>query len=434
MAYLSRYFDDPEQKTENEGDQPQTSAPVTPAYGSLKTYGGGDGQVSGTVGGKPQAPTPGQATSSPNAVDKFINFDQYFNANGDAARKSAGDLTGKLARQGESAKNAIDAGTADFNQSVEDNTIKYRPTEGAFQEATVAWGGNPTPVSIDQARQNATATYNGPSSLVEQQNYANLEDGAHKAQTAVNLTKSQSGLQSLVQDQFGVRGAGNSRLDAGLLGAAGREQFAGVRDRFGNLDQYLSGAVDQSINTANTGRANTAKTAGQFADDVATYDTQRAADQKRQDDAANSAQQQKDWESGYAQFMAPSAATTVRRVGNYLDPTHWVENLTGFRGLNNLATDFEESGGGMYGEGKLIGPALSGMDGKEGMPDSAKVELQDAFGELEQRIGRADAARLFGSLSPQELRSLSHSDIKHIRSFLGARGRELGISAFGKGK
>lgn len=141
----------------------------------------------------------------------------------------------------------------------------------------------PAAIAANQATADSTpATYTGPDSLSQAPGWADLLGKVSHATSAANQTGTTSGLQALLQEQnkgMGADyGAGKSRFDAGLAGAAGGDQFAKLRQAFSGLPQKLTDADTAS-------QAQSAAARGQ----VDSYDKAITAAQQAKADANKAA-------------------------------------------------------------------------------------------------------------------------------------------------
>lgn len=186
MSYRQTDDDDELMQTASAG--PITGAPVPTA---------GSGQAVG-------APTPAAASGAP--ASRFVGFQQYLDANRSAADATAGRIAGEVEGLAQQAQAA--------NQAVRDDVSQ--------------------PSLISQVRDVQTPQRSGAESAL----YGRAATATHDAQTALDNTQTAGGLQQLI----GTGSGGAGRFDAGLVGAAGRQQFGQLRSRYADLQ----GALDRT--------------------------------------------------------------------------------------------------------------------------------------------------------------------------------------------
>lgn len=158
------------------------------------------------------APSTAAAPSAP--ASRFVGFNQYLAANRNAADATAGKVAGQVEGLAQAAQQA--------NQAVR-NDVAARPT---------------TPSALSQMRDIPDAPAPAGPSGAESPLFGQAATATHDAQTALANTGTTGGLQQLI----GTGSGGAGRFDAGLVGAAGRQRFQGLRSRYADLQ----GALDRT--------------------------------------------------------------------------------------------------------------------------------------------------------------------------------------------
>lgn len=273
-------------------------------------------------------------TSAP--VGRFVNFGHYFSLNADKANAMAKNLGGSVERGQEDARKGISDASNRFNSAAQAGTLAYNapsiaPTTGKFQgnqpsqARQQTWAGlfsqkqqrgqaykgkpqqeyanapkpsNNAPQTNDETKQLATSKYTGPDSLESQSGYDELTANARRAdERAKQLDNGDTGLQSLLADEYGALGGygtpmgaestGKSRLDAGLAGVAGRPMFKNISDYF--KQNTAAGALGNAVATSKTraaqGRTETEDAARRYGEDAAKYDEANQAKEPKTLDA-----------------------------------------------------------------------------------------------------------------------------------------------------
>ena len=109
---------------------------------------------------------------------------------------------------------------------------------------------------LDSMQRQAGHAYGGPSSLQDVEGYKGVLGDYVKAKEAVGGLQDDAHLQALLDKQAtGPHIEGGSKLDAALIGAAGRPDFARLTDRYKGLGGELGTATKASVGEANANKA-----------------------------------------------------------------------------------------------------------------------------------------------------------------------------------
>lgn len=212
MAYISALTDDDERKP----------APGAPGMAPI-------GEPAPVAGAQP-------------AASRFVGFGRYLAANRDAAR----GMVDRVAKGIEDKGAAVQQGLASAQQQMQQAAAP--PT--AYVDADQRAGDAPMAHDADQWAA-LNAQYTGPNSLSGTDGWDATQSNALAAQDEANATQSEGGLGALTGGQT----SGGRRLNSALLGAAGAERFAGLRERFGKLTDGLSAANTASMAQADAARS-----------------------------------------------------------------------------------------------------------------------------------------------------------------------------------
>jgi hypothetical protein len=187
------------------------------------------------TGGKSVTVSPQGSADGPSpapdrvAGSRFVNFENYFSANRDAANRTANQIVGNVANKASNARDAV--GNAEVQ---------------AMADVRNAGRAAPTVTGNDVK----TASYTGPKEISET-TLAPMRQSLTQAQSALNATNFGApgamgagyGLKALIDD--GMAGpSSNSRFDAMLAQRAGAEdgRFDALRSRFSNLGSVIGDA------------------------------------------------------------------------------------------------------------------------------------------------------------------------------------------------
>lgn len=224
----------------------QTNAPQIGA-------GGGAAPVGSTT------PTTGPTTSpvaSPQTTQKWATAQDYLSANqpqaAELGQKVETSLTGTLGQQ----KSAVDTAAQSAQKEIESGTTAFNPNiaKTAVEKPTELTS---SPERLQDFLGQWNATYTGPTSFESTESYTPAAEAVTKAKEIGENIKTPGGRTQLLQNQFGVYGAGNQALDTSLLSTAENygniqqlaPQFTGLQDYLGQKSAGLSGAAQQAQQT-----------------------------------------------------------------------------------------------------------------------------------------------------------------------------------------
>jgi hypothetical protein len=225
------------------------------------------GPQSGVISGQGSTPSQTNAPSTP-APDKpgnFVGIQQYLEQNKPQSAKLATDVGSYVQGQGESAKNALSEGQGQFDQAVDQSTVKLN--DDLFKQAKET----PEQVDADQAKKAEfqkmrDAQYKGPSSLETSDYYQPINLAIQNALGTANKTQTASGRSELladIQKQKGERvSRGAANLDAGLLSASpdSRTILSQARDQITPLQDQMKAVTEAENMKAKEAADQTAKT------------------------------------------------------------------------------------------------------------------------------------------------------------------------------
>jgi hypothetical protein len=219
----------------------------------------------------PQIPAPPMGNSGP-SVTGFVNFDRIYNANEATAKRDAG----KMSTQAQTAAQKAQGGLAGLQGQF---SSQSKAAEGAAPSANdfarAKGGGTPFAVAPptnaavagkfgprtpnatfapdtaenweSKMEARANAQYGGPASLGEMSGYKSVLADYGKADESLDALGSNAALEAAIAKQNqGPYIEGGNRLDAALTGAAGRPEFARVREQYKGLGDELTSATKAS--------------------------------------------------------------------------------------------------------------------------------------------------------------------------------------------
>jgi hypothetical protein len=244
-------------KDEDSAAQPgQVNAPTVGAGGGAPT------SVSTTPStGNFSTSSPIQA---PQQTQKWATAQDYLRANQPQANelgsKVATSLTGSLGAQ----KNIIDTAAQTTQKEIESGTTAFKPeiAKLAIDKPTDITS---SPAKLQDFLGQWNASYTGPTSFESSKSYTPASEAVTKAKETSEQIKTPGGRNQLLQNQFGVYGAGNQALDTSLLGTASNyqniqdigKQFGSLQDYLGQKSAGLSGAAQKAQETTQAAQTQT---------------------------------------------------------------------------------------------------------------------------------------------------------------------------------
>lgn len=231
--------------------------------------------------------------------------------------------------------------------------------------------GNPISVPYDQnngaadeaaVRAAAAGQYNGPGSLQDVEGYKGLLDDYRRAQGGLAGLTDNAHLQGVLeQAQHEPHIEGGSRLDAALIGQAGRPEFERLGQQYRGLGGEVGAATKASFAQGAASKAAAEQHAAENKGVLDEYlkrqgiDLQHEADsQAASDKKIGLAEKQAFDQGNYNQVMANMSAAdrfrnTMHTIANNLNPVDIALHATGNKSITDRATD---SYGQQYGPDK----------------------------------------------------------------------------------
>jgi hypothetical protein len=460
MAYVLPTEDEDEKARQESAGSAGPAASAAPA-------------ISG--GGAPTHPMGGAGASGRPAKPStnFVSFDRLLGANKDAATAYSKKVAQPLQQAGQASKQAVASASNAFANKVQAGLPSQmqpaapfsakpaatqqptgKPTSpyAALSAQTVPGFASPTqskpasptntaiqsqgPVSgatltPEQARAQSEWTYAGPNSMDEDAGWGDILAGAGEAQRDVGLTghrneagelRGDAGIQALLQSQVGgPYTQGQSKMDAGLLGSAGRPEWDRLNEEYGNLVGGAKAANEASKGVSDAARANVKTQADAARSALDRQAAANAATEAANAAAAKASQERLDamhLKSGEGKAEDWKAYTennrfenTVGDIGEALDPVSWA--VTGATGKSHHGAAREAMDKGINSMGgKLNSNKFNwGFTGPlSGLNDSIKMGI-------------------YNSLSAEELHNLERMSSNDMMKFVTGRIGELGKKA-----
>lgn len=393
------------------------------------------------------APGPGPSASQEPAAGptNFVNFDRYFNANKTTAERAAKNLGDRVEYGAQDVRGAADMALGAFRQDADrsrpDAPVtpgEIRPDEPEAAETGLPGaartpaaqqgleGGAPqkTHVTEAQAEQYAGATYQGPKSLMDSQNFLNVQNLGEQSQQQLDSLGDASGIAALMGGQRTGGGdlTGASMLSSALVGHAGRSRFDDLRSKYAGIDKYLSGAVDQSTQYADGVESQIDTAADAWGGRLEKHKADRAAAEARAE-----AETRKPPKRGYDEYSGVRAEDVVKHVGTVLSPLDLVWNLASNGGespINSRTREYDnQEAGGLPWAG--IGNAVTG--GLESLGYDTDATRADVFKYM-NLAGQGEAAKaVYESMTEEELAALERMAPRAQIEWVNKRKAELGI-------
>lgn len=199
----------------------------------------------GAAASMPAGAQPGGGASS--ASGSFTNLQRYLDENKAGAVDLGQKVAGQVTEAGQAAKTAAEGVVQQGQQQVEAARV---PLTGVVEEAAAS----PTAVAADAAKKadflrQRDAAYTGPQGLEDLEGFQTAQGAIKKYQDRNDLTKTEAGRTSLLQEMGGPGyGRGKAVLNQLLLSGnpeAG-QAVQSAADQFGDLQAYLSGKSDET--------------------------------------------------------------------------------------------------------------------------------------------------------------------------------------------
>lgn len=256
MPYIPLDRDEDEQE-----DQSQPNGnDLFVAPGSPGNASGGSTNV---TGGKPNKPLSAKYTS----LGEYMGLNQgqgkqQADRIGQGINNAASGVSEQLGTQQGNFDYALNAGSSTFNPNASKND---------------AYAKSKTNYGVTDQRYNNLSTYN-PSG------YDKLSKDAYATQQKARATGDSGGVQDLVNQEYqtGGHSSGESMWSGALTQNEGADRFADLRNKFGNLSQYISDQNDLSAGKADVARNTTEQSKQQYADLYASKQAQEDAEAARQ--------------------------------------------------------------------------------------------------------------------------------------------------------
>lgn len=241
----------------------------------------------------------------------YVNFQNYFGANGQAAKNTANKLAGQATTAAGKASDALNTAKDQFGNAVTAGSVPTAPVQAnstntgtgaatssagapasntgasANTSTTPPVGRTYTPPALPgsnsgaltgestrpetgggmtaaQMQANADKTYTGPGGLYDAAGYQQAQNADNYAQNQLNALGSAGGVQALIQQGNPGGNASTSAFSAGLTGSAGQSQFDKLRAQF-SPDKDFQKAQADAGKTAAQAKLDSAKNADDWA-------------------------------------------------------------------------------------------------------------------------------------------------------------------------
>lgn len=265
-----------------------------------------------------------------------------------------------------------------------------------------------------QVRAAADGEYAGPGSIVDLEGFGGLLKDYGAAQDSLYGIRDNASLEAaLKKNATGPHIEGGSRLDAALMGQAGRPEFADLSARYKDVGNEVGGAVRETLAQGKDFRSAAEANAGEYQKLLDDYLRRQGRDQeaedlkqKRSDAVVDRAKQRGANQTAYEKAVAESHSgiNAIRNgahdVAAMLSPSSWVFGALGERTPLEAGTQyFGEQYGGDKNDGFNAG------------------NMSDAWG--------SDDADVFASMSPEDWASFNQMKISDQKAFIAQRKAEL---------
>lgn len=191
---------------------------------------------------------------------KFGTIQDYFKGSKTQGDKLGQEFAGKLDTAKQQQTSAIDQASTGAEQDIASNTI------GANTDLINTAKIDPTKVANDESQYNDfmkqwNASYKGPDSFEATDKYTDAAKAAQAAKDKATQAGSVGGRQQLLQDDFGVYGAGNKGLDEALIQQSSSFGDIGTKaQELNSLQDYLKGKSGEVAGKAQEAKATTEQT------------------------------------------------------------------------------------------------------------------------------------------------------------------------------
>lgn len=227
-----------EENLNKQGQQADTDNAPSPQ--APPTTSSAPGAGPGAATGKAQ--TPQSAPAQP-----FQNLNAYLTANAPQVQQQATNVANDLNTQYGQIQSDINQGKTDFGNQVQGGYVK--PNEDLVNQAatnTAQFAQDPNNVKAFQDLYNDQ--YTGPQNFESTGAYGDLTGKVNKAKQNADLFGSNSGIQTYFQGHNQNATKGGNILDSVLFqgNAPAYKQVTDAASQFGNLNDYLSGAVTEA--------------------------------------------------------------------------------------------------------------------------------------------------------------------------------------------
>lgn len=245
-------------------DKDQKDENADPAADSLNnpSVGAGGAGTAPVKGSETAAVgTPSSMSPTPEAPgQKFGTIQDYFKGSKEQGDKLGQDFAGKLDATKQQQQSAIDQSAAGATQNIAANTI------GADTNLINTAKSDPTKIANDEAQYEQfmnqwNASYKGPNSFEDTDQYNDAAKATQAAKDKATQASSTGGRQQLLQDDFGVYGAGNKGLDEALIQNSSSFGDVGTKaNELNSLQDYLKGKSTDVAGKAQEAKATTEQT------------------------------------------------------------------------------------------------------------------------------------------------------------------------------
>lgn len=254
MPYVEEQDDNQNNGQSNQQVAGGGNTTVPPTLGSSSGTGNA-GPSSAPGGGSPKGTSSGQ----------FTNLQSYLDANADQG--FGGKVAGNIQSEVDQANKAQQGAGTQFQQQVDQNTIKYDPNL-VNQAATDSTNFVQDPNNVAQFAKQRDATYQGPKSLSDDSSvYNNTNQAVQQAYNDANLYNTAGGQHALLTQKYGAPGysQGQQGLDSLLISNDPNSQKAlqGVQQNANQSQNGFQNLQNQLSNYAQQGAATTANTSNQ---------------------------------------------------------------------------------------------------------------------------------------------------------------------------